>query len=258
MKLIDKDALVAEIEKLIANGKLKCQQSQENNDQVSYIAWSEHIATCGKILSFINPLEVKDPYEQCVQYDSIKAGIQAHAETYSFNIESELFYQLTKEQQKLWRKEIEQAVISGGEAGVELARDLRYKENLEVKEVDLEKEMSEYFVEHSDEFFSDKYKLFAKHFFELGLKMQENQNLDDIKREWYNKGYLKGRKEAHIPARELGLPKVFDLKPLDADLERDAVSFCFDNGLNTTPHIAKTIAKHFFELGFQAQKGEGV
>ena len=60
MKLIDKDALVAEIEKLIANGKLKCQQSQENNDQVSYIAWSEHIATCGKILSLINTLEVKE------------------------------------------------------------------------------------------------------------------------------------------------------------------------------------------------------
>ena len=39
-----------------------------------------------------------------------------------------------------------------------------------VKGVDLEKEMSEYFVEHPDEFFSDKYKLFAKHFFELGLK----------------------------------------------------------------------------------------
>ena len=39
-----------------------------------------------------------------------------------------------------------------------------------VKEVDLEKEMSEYFVEHPDEFFSDKYKLIAKHFYELGLK----------------------------------------------------------------------------------------
>lgn len=84
----------------------------------------------------IDTLEVKDPYEQCVQYDSVKAGIQAHAETYSFNIESELFNQLTKEQQKLWRKEIEQACISGGDVGVELARDVRYKENLEVKEVD--------------------------------------------------------------------------------------------------------------------------
>ena len=43
-------------------------------------------------------------------------------------------------------------------------------DTLEIKEVDLEKEMSEYFVEHPDEFFSDKYKLFARHFFELGVK----------------------------------------------------------------------------------------
>lgn len=79
------------------------------------------------------PKEVKDIYKQCIQYDSIGAGIKAHAETYSFNIESELFYQLTKEQQALWRKEIEQAVISGGEAGVELARDPRYEENHKTK-----------------------------------------------------------------------------------------------------------------------------
>ena len=45
-------------------------------------------------------------------------------------------------------------------------------------------------------------------------------------------------------------------KPLDEDFERDAVSFCFDCGLNTTPYIAKTIAKHFFELGLKTQKGE--
>jgi len=82
---------------------------------------------------------MKDPYEQTVQYDSIKAGIQAHAETYSFNIESELFNQLTKKQQALWRKEIEQAVVSGGEVGYELAKDSRYKENFEVKEVDLKR-----------------------------------------------------------------------------------------------------------------------
>lgn len=57
---IPKKSLVAEIEKLISNGKLKCKQSQENNDRESYIAWSEHIATCGKILSFLNTLEVKE------------------------------------------------------------------------------------------------------------------------------------------------------------------------------------------------------
>lgn len=57
---IDKDALVAEIERLVSNGKVKCQQTQKNNDQLSYIAWSEHIATCGKILSIIDTLEVKE------------------------------------------------------------------------------------------------------------------------------------------------------------------------------------------------------
>lgn len=74
----------------------------------------------------------KDPYAQYIQYPSIEDGIKRYAETYSFNIESKLFNQLTKEQQKLWREEIEQACISGGEAGVELARDIRYKENFEV------------------------------------------------------------------------------------------------------------------------------
>lgn len=84
-------------------------------------------------------LELTNPYGQAIQYASIEAGIQAHAEIYSFNIESELFNQLTKEQQELWRKEIEWACISAGEAGVELARDPCYKENhLEVKEADLE------------------------------------------------------------------------------------------------------------------------
>lgn len=35
----------------------------------------------------------------------------------------------------------------------------------------------------------------------------------------------------------------------EVDLERDAVQFCFDNGLNVTPYQAKTIASHFYELG---------
>ena len=63
-----------------------------------------------------------------VQYTNREAGIKAHAEEYSFNIDSELFQQLTPEQQKLWRKEIEQAVVSGGHCGLELAKDKRYDE----------------------------------------------------------------------------------------------------------------------------------
>ena len=120
MELIDKAAVVAEIERRRDESWLG-----EYTKEKGII-----FDITDEILSFIDTLKVKDPYEQCIQYSSVKDGIKAHAETYSFNIESELFNQLTKEQQALWRKEIEQACISGGEAGVELARDIRYKENV--------------------------------------------------------------------------------------------------------------------------------
>ena len=173
MKLIDKDAVVAEIRK-----RLLPVIRDKHYDEWEEGQNSERIA----ILDIIDTLEVKDPYITCIQYTDRESAIKAHAEDYSFNIESELFQQLTPEQQKLWRKEIEQACISGGYSGLNLAKDPRYKENLEVKEA----------------------------------------------------SYV----------------------PMDNDFERDAVNFCFDNGLNTTPRIAKTIAKHFFELGLKAQKGE--
>ena len=134
MKLIDKDTLVAEIER---RQKIHFNDYHiiGNNSPADYGACN----ALTQILSFIDTLEVIDPYEQCIQYSSIEDGIKAHAETYSFNIESELFNQLTKEQQELWRKEIEQACIGGGEAGYSLAKDTRYKENLEVKDDSLEK-----------------------------------------------------------------------------------------------------------------------
>ena len=119
---IDKDKVAAELEKR--------RKSNSKNKLNLAAAFEDNY-----LLSFLDTLEVKDPYEECIQYDSIKAGIQANAETYSFNIESKLFNQLAKEQQGLWREEIEQAYIIGGDTGVELARDHRYKENLETKEV---------------------------------------------------------------------------------------------------------------------------
>ena len=172
---IDKDALVAEIER-----RIKFQQTCIKTEyRLTGKAEEEIILEYKQLLSFLDTLEVKDPYEQRVQYDSIRAGIQAHAETYSFNIESKLFNQLTKEQQELWRKEIEQACISGGDMGVELARDTRYKENLEVKEVDLAKETSNFI----DTYYKDAkigYKLSirrtAKYFFELGMHQSNNGN----------------------------------------------------------------------------------
>lgn len=161
MKLISKDAVVAEIDNLLDKGKYHeeydCAYRDGNNDAL--YALKEKIDT----------FEVKDPYEQCIQYPSIKDGIKAHAETYSFNIESQLFHQLTEEQQKLWRKEIEQAVISGGEIGVELTRDIRYKENVEVKEVNLEKEIGDFIKEKHLLDIAYIVPFIAKYFFELGL-----------------------------------------------------------------------------------------
>lgn len=164
MKQIDKDVLVTEIEQRRsknAKNKLNLAASFEDN----------------YLLSFINTLEAKDPYEECIQYDSIKTGIQANAEIYSFNIESKLFEQLTKEQQGLWREEIEQAYISGGDTGVEFARDTRYKENLEAREVDLEQEIDKELDRnwHGEYINLDKFRESAKHFFELGLKAQKGK-----------------------------------------------------------------------------------
>ena len=163
---IDKSALVAEIWK-----------RRNKHFYFGGSPSSEYCHEVDEILGIINTLEVIDPYEQYIQYASIESGIKAHAEDYSFNIESELFNQLTKEQQALWRKEIEQACISGGYAGVELARDPRYKKNIEVKEVDLDKEI---------DLEEDKYHGFyslsradiidvAKHFFELGIRAQKGE-----------------------------------------------------------------------------------
>lgn len=198
MKLIDKDAIVAEIERRlekIANA------SSEGNRELSAIHGAQQYELIN-LVQYINTLKVKDPYEQYVQYDSIKSGIQAHAETYSFNIESLLFNQLTKEQQELWRKEIEQAVISGGEAGVELARDPRYKENIEVKEVreepvseDLEEAANDYAHDlvHDDVFetFIAGAQWQAIHSLETIKEMEEQAFLAGVEAEQINKSFSK-------------------------------------------------------------------
>lgn len=94
---------------------------------------------------------------------------------------------------------------------------------------------------------------------------QEQLDIDEIKREWYNKGYLKGRKESNIPAREFGLPKSWDFQQSGADLEKEINSLddtYFDlDGIavvGATYYITvedlKDIARHFYELGSNARK----
>ena len=186
-KYIKKSALVAEIEKrLKANGAF---------DEMGDAAWWEDKGMCDaykSILSFINTLEVKDiirivkPYAVCIQYANRETAIKAHAEDYSWSIESELFQQLTPEQQKLWRKEIEQACISGGYCGLNLQKDSRYDDNFELKELDWEKELSYedymgFFNEYPD-FPDDNWGfeeawMFAKHFFELGMAVGKEKEV---------------------------------------------------------------------------------
>lgn len=67
MKLIDKDTLAAEIERLISNGQTKLKESEECNDYESYVAWAERIATCINVLSLLDTLEVKE-------VDEVKIG----------------------------------------------------------------------------------------------------------------------------------------------------------------------------------------
>jgi len=174
MELIDKATVIAEIKNRIDRLQNK-KRSCPANTPVEAIC-DNKINAYKELLSSLDILEVIDPYEQRIQYASVKSGIKAHAETYAFNIESSLFNLLDKEQQELWRKEIEQAVISGGEAGVELAGDLRYKENLEVKEVDFDEEFDKFHIGMYNPFSSGaEIREFARHFYELGLKAQKGK-----------------------------------------------------------------------------------
>lgn len=61
------------------------------------------------------------------QYDSIEGAKVGFIEEYSFNIESRLYSALPPELQKLWLIDIQHAVKSGIEYGIELANDKRYK-----------------------------------------------------------------------------------------------------------------------------------
>lgn len=115
-----------------------------------------------------------------IQYASVHDGIKSFAETYSFNIDSQLFPQLSKEQQELWRKEIEQAAVSGGDIGITLARDVRYKENQSQPEVGLEKEIDKWFDMIGDswddaEWSTNDIRSTARHFYELGLNARKEE-----------------------------------------------------------------------------------
>ena len=190
MKLIDKDALVAEIEKMVSNGKAKCQLSIEINDHESYVAWSEHIATCGKILSFLDTLEVKEDnlltetvierelaeayinvFDKKYQLPKLK-GKQLHDFKNFINTCEQTFSMKYFDYHATQGKLFEKLALLWAVWG---------KEHLstEVKEGDLEKEFDNYTknilaCDVQFEPFTHLYNC-AKHFFELGLKAQKEE-----------------------------------------------------------------------------------
>ena len=126
-----------------------------------------------ELKEYIDSLQKEpDPY---IQYASRESAIKAHAEDYSWNIESELFQQLTHEQQKMWRKEIEQAVISGGYCGLNLATDNRYNQEEPVSE-ELEKVSNKYSEDIESTYLNDMFdRGDIMGAFEAGAEWQEKQ-----------------------------------------------------------------------------------
>lgn len=58
-KYIDKDALVAEIRRMIKNAELYIEHHSDNNDRLSYSFEHQRLAMC-ELLSFLDTLEVKE------------------------------------------------------------------------------------------------------------------------------------------------------------------------------------------------------
>ena len=182
-KYIDADLLITHINRRIKEHNKSIRQNKRTtkSDIVDAMLVSGR-DTYEALLHFIKKNQQEQPEvelpDKRIQYESIDSGIKAFAETYSFNIESRLFPSLTKEQQALWRKEIEEAVVNGGSMGVELARDMRYKENH--SKVDLEKEIDSEWAKcepvdegmglESANIVNEQFDSIARHFFELGLK----------------------------------------------------------------------------------------
>ena len=184
----------------------------EDNWEVDEADWLKELKDMPKekVQQSIDDIINSIPCDPKIQYASIDAAIQAQAEDYSFNIESELFNQLTPEQQKLWRKEIEQACISGGYGGLDLGRDTRYAENQELAS----KGLNEVLVDEAkNKWTEDKQLAFiyggifganwqrqqiAKDNLLLSFKEYDNliESIEKRKKEGYEAGFTKGLEDS--------------------------------------------------------------
>ena len=89
------------------------------------------------------------------------------------------------------------------------------------------------------------------------LNTLEETDIDVIKRNWYNQGYLRGRRGANISARELGLPSelnTLETKEVNLEEKVDKKLEEYDWEFNKIDFYE--FAQYFFELGLKAQKGD--
>lgn len=129
----------------------------------------EALSIIGNLGVFYNPVELDK-----VQYTDLRNALQTYARSYAFKVESLLFPQLNKDQQILWARDLEQAVISGGDEAIGL---VGYNK-VHIGEIELDKEC-ERFVQTKEFAEDDEGPVLsvAKHFFELGLRYFFEKNI---------------------------------------------------------------------------------
>jgi len=63
----------------------------------------------------------------------------------------------------------------------------------------------------------------------------------------------KARVETGDTMEIVSLSELVAEQPVCEDMEKEAVSYCYDNGLNLSPRVAKDFARHFYALGQQSK-----
>ena len=159
MKLIDKSALVAEIKKRI--------KETESMQSMVDPFWEGQLSGFDRVLKILDTLEVKEIKEPSVSKELEEAIGQSfiYHENHGDDFRSD--------------KQIETAYRYGFETGVKY----KEKQNLEIKVVDLEKEIKNYLDKQPiitrskgiDYKLVPSPEVIAKHFYELGLKTQKEE-----------------------------------------------------------------------------------
>ncbi len=157
---IDKSELTKELLSRVSDNTRK---GQSVSDYIEVLSIIDDLGV------FYNPVELDK-----VQYTDLRNALQTYARSYAFKVESLLFPQLNKDQQILWARDLEQAVISGGDEAIGL---VGYNK-VHIGEIELDKEC-ERFVQTKEFTEDDEGPVLsvAKHFFELGLRYFFEKNI---------------------------------------------------------------------------------